>query len=224
MKYIIANLKAHQNLGESVAWINKFVNTVRGDLDILELLRTRRMAVILAPSAPFLVPFKNAIQEFENVSLAAQDISPVVQGSYTGELGSHILSGIVSYCIVGHSERRKYSGETNESVRRKVQIATNAGITPIVCVRSSEDIVTLDRAIVAYEPADAIGGGKNYPVEAVMEFKQKLQLLASIPYLYGGSVDEQNERLYLKTEGIDGLLVGAAALDASRFCAMLRML
>lgn len=224
MKYIVANLKAHQNLGEAVNWINKFVNTVRSDAVIRELLSSGRVTVILAPSAPYLITFKSAIHEFQNIAIAAQDISQFIQGSYTGETGSHALEGIVSYAIIGHSERRKYSNETNESVRLKVENAARAGITPIVCYRTLEDVTALDQGIVAYEPADAIGGGKNYPVETVVDFKNKLQLMPSIPFLYGGSVDEQNERLYLKTAGIDGLLVGTAALDASRFCEMLRQI
>lgn len=224
MKYIIANLKAHQNLGEAVNWINKFVNTVRSDAVTRELLRSGGVTVILAPSAPFLITFKSAIQEFQNVALAAQDISQFIRGSYTGETGSHALEGIVSHVIIGHSERRKYSNETNESVHLKVQNAIRAGIIPIVCYRTLDDTTVLEQGIVAYEPTDAIGSGKNYSVETVVDFKNKLQIPPLIPYLYGGSVDEQNERLYLKTDGIDGLLVGTAALDASRFCEMLRQI
>ncbi|MBI1862983.1 triose-phosphate isomerase [Candidatus Microgenomates bacterium] len=216
MKYLIANLKEHQSLEEAVTWINKFVNTLRANSHVIDALRSERVQVVLAPSAPFLVTFKSSVHEFPNVLLASQDVSGFMQGSYTGETGGHTLRGIVSYAIIGHSERRRYLGETNELVRTKMQNAQTANILPILCVRGSEDVLHIERGMVAYEPADAIGTGKNYPVETVEIFRKQMQLPVGIPFLYGGSVDSQNMRLYLKSPHIDGLLVGTASLDASQ--------
>lgn len=222
MKYIIANLKAHQNLGEAITWSNKFVNIVRNDLEIKQSLRSGRLKVILAPSTPFLVPFKSVIHEFQNVELAAQDVSQITAGSYTGEVGAHALAGLVQYAIVGHSERRKYNHETHNMVREKMENAQRANITPIVCMGVLGELLNVGHGMVAYEPPDAIGSGKNYPVESVVAFREKIALPPHTPFLYGGSADETNQHEYLKTDGIDGLLVGTAALDVSRFCEMLR--
>lgn len=221
MKHIIANLKEHQNLTDANTWINSFVNIMRAESTIREKIVRGHMRVIVAPSAPFLLLFKTAVHEFSGISIAAQDVSIATRGSYTGEIGSHMLAGIVDYVIVGHSERRSHFGETNHHVQQKIDSLTGSNILPIVCVRSQEDIIELNRGMVAYEPADAIGSGRNYPVETVTEFGQRLNLPAHVSFLYGGSVDETNQMLYLKSPQINGLLIGSASLDAARFCKLL---
>lgn len=218
MKYIIANLKEHQNLTEANTWINTFINILRSSKPIKEALHSQKLRIILAPSAPFLVLFKTGIHEFSGVSLAAQDVSVYEKGSCTGEIGSHALSGIVDYVILGHSERRKFFGETNQSVKKKLDTLNGYMMLPILCVSSLEDMIDIDRGLIAYEPADAIGGGHNYPVETVLEFRTRLNPNQSTPFLYGGSVDENNQGIYLKSPDINGLLIGSASLDAARFC------
>lgn len=223
MKYLIANLKEHQNQGEAVTWINKFVNTLHASPQIIQSLKDGRLGVVLAPSSPFLVIFRQAVHEFTNIWVAAQDVSIFPSGSYTGEVGSHTLEGIVTFCVVGHSERRRNFGETGDLVRKKIQNLLQVGILPIVCFSGVEEVSTVDRGMIAYEPPDAIGSGKNYPVEAVLEFKRQLGVATNVPFLYGGSADEQNMRLYLHSDEIAGLLVGTASRDASQFCEMLKL-
>ena len=118
------------------------------------------------------------------IGLGAQDMHWDENGAYTGEVSAPMLSGWCTHVIIGHSERRQYFGETDNSVRRKVRSALRHGLTPIICVgenlaenesgrtalvveeqvRSAYEKVTREQAlqtIVAYEPVWAIGTGKT---------------------------------------------------------------
>lgn len=126
-------------------------------------------------------------------SVGVQDVSEHDKGAYTGEVSAAMLSSMdVEYCIVGHSERRKYFGETDAQVARKVEQLLQNEITPIVCCgEQSEDreagkqfevigrqlkeglfnLKPLDfsRLIIAYEPVWAIGTGKTATPEQAQE-------------------------------------------------------
>jgi triosephosphate isomerase len=116
-----------------------------------------------------------------SVKLGAQNLHYVEKGAYTGEISPLMLAGICEYVIIGHSERRRYFGDTNEVVNKKVQAALNAGLKPILCIGESleeneagktEEIVTeqlrqsltgIDYPgsfVIAYEPVWAIGTGR----------------------------------------------------------------
>jgi triosephosphate isomerase (TIM) len=116
-----------------------------------------------------------------DVGLGAQNMHPEPKGAYTGEISPVMLEGLVSYVILGHSERRQYFGEDDALVNRKVHAALGAGLVPIVCVGESlaqneagetEAVVTrqvrgaLDNVahvsgvVIAYEPIWAIGSGR----------------------------------------------------------------
>jgi triosephosphate isomerase len=116
-----------------------------------------------------------------SVKLGAQNLHYMEKGAYTGEISPLMLAGICEYVIIGHSERRRYFGDTNEVVNKKVQAALNAGLKPILCIGESleeneagktEEIVTeqlrqsltgIDYPgsfVIAYEPVWAIGTGR----------------------------------------------------------------
>ena len=128
-----------------------------------------------------------------NIKVAAQNMHWEDKGAYTGEISASMLKDIgVDYVIIGHSERRQYFNETNETVNKKVVKAVESGITPIICVGESlqereqgvtEDLVryqvkiallglTKEQAsgvIIAYEPIWAIGTGKTATKEQANE-------------------------------------------------------
>ena len=120
-----------------------------------------------------------------NIKLGAQNIHWAPKGAFTGEVSADMLLAMgVSYAIVGHSERRQYFGETDETVNKRAKAALEANITPIICVGetleqresgvtdaivskqtvaalagfSAEDVV---KSVIAYEPIWAIGTGKT---------------------------------------------------------------
>ena len=129
----------------------------------------------------------------------AQDVSQHVSGAYTGEVAASMLVDLgCQYAIVGHSERRAYHGETNETVAQKALAALNAGLTPIVCVGETLaqreagqtnvivtqqlsavldvlDVEGLARIVVAYEPVWAIGTGKTATPEMAQEVHAQLR-------------------------------------------------
>ena len=182
------------------------------------------------------------------LELGAQDVSMHETGAYTGEISSAMLKEFgVRYCIVGHSERRQYHGETDAVVAAKTQRALLSGITPIVCVGETlaerdagktEEVVKrqlaavihanghcISEIVLAYEPVWAIGTGKTATSEQAQQVHSVLrsQLRAAssqadrINILYGGSMNAANAKQLLTQEDIDGGLVGGAALKASDF-------
>jgi len=127
------------------------------------------------------------------LEIAAQDVSRYESGAYTGEISAPMLSSIgVSYCIIGHSERREYHNETDNEIRDKLLILRKERIVPIICVGEKleerekgttsdtiisqlseifRDVEVNDPAeqIIAYEPVWAIGTGKTATPELAQE-------------------------------------------------------
>jgi triosephosphate isomerase len=122
--------------------------------------------------------------ERKHFKLAAQNLYWKDEGAFTGEVSAHQLRGLVSYAIIGHSERRHVFGEHDKDVRNKVQAAVRNGITPILCVGETaheraaketsgvlhDQIVgglanltaeEVSELVIAYEPVWAIGTGDN---------------------------------------------------------------
>lgn len=221
-KLIVANWKSNKSLVQAQEWLTE-VSQLWGDQKPTSALP------IVAPPTPLLIPVGEALQSL-GWPLAAQDLSPLPAGSYTGAVSGTNLQGLnVSYVIIGHSERRRYFHETPQEVAKKVEQALDVKLTPIVCVDEQTveaQAATLgenltSRCVVAYEPRGAIGTGDNVSLSVVEEFKQKVQrLFGAVPFLYGGSVDELNVAEYLLDT--DGVLIGSASLSAAQFVKILQ--
>ncbi|HEY8560552.1 MAG TPA: triose-phosphate isomerase [Pyrinomonadaceae bacterium] len=146
--------------------------------------------------APVFVHLKTVADRLEgsNIRIAAQDCAPAAkQSANTGEVSAEMLRDVgASHVIVGHSERRQFYGETDESVNKKTKAALESGLTAIVCVgetlaeRESEKLFEvverqvrggldglttsdMERIIIAYEPVWAIGTGKTATPEQAQE-------------------------------------------------------
>ena len=168
-----------------------------GTKDFMEELKpllpkTRSCETVLCVPAPLLYGMVKACRG-TRVSVGAQDVSVHDKGAYTGEVSASMLKDLgVKYCIVGHSERRAYHGETDEIVNAKAKKLLEAGITPIICVGETleerergltMDLISLQvrgtlhgltdaevrRCIIAYEPVWAIGTGKTATAEQAQE-------------------------------------------------------
>jgi len=137
---------------------------------------------VLCPPFPALLPVAAMLQGTE-IGLGAQNMHWEEKGAFTGEVAPVMVAEFCQYIIIGHSERRAYFGETDESVNRKLLAAQKVGLTPIVCVgetlveyegRRTSEVVRSQvleglkgleagfapRMVVAYEPVWAIGTGK----------------------------------------------------------------
>jgi triosephosphate isomerase len=146
--------------------------------------------------------------------------------------------------IVGHSERRQYFGETDETVARRTVAALGHGLRVIACVGESleeresgqmnlvlrlqvEAIADVAGAheglVIAYEPVWAIGTGQTATPEQVREAHAFIKSLLDVPVLYGGSVKPDNADVLLSQEGVDGALVGGASLDVESFTELCRI-
>ncbi len=201
---------------------------------------------VCAPSV--YLPQLQALLKGRSIALGAQDVSQHASGAFTGETSAAMLREFgVRYCLVGHSERRQYHGETSAVVSLKAKQALACGITPIVCVGETlaereagqtEVVVKRQMAavihdnghciseiVVAYEPVWAIGTGKTATAEQAQEVHAVLraQLRAAtehadrIHILYGGSMNAANAAQLLSQADIDGGLVGGASLKAEDF-------
>jgi len=168
----------------------------------------------------------------------AQNVHWADEGAFTGEVSTRILLELgVQGAIVGHSERRQYFGETDETVGMRTEHALEAGLRVIACVGEleeerergqTEDVLRRQVAVlnahenlvVAYEPVWAIGTGKTATPEIAQAAHTLIKSLLDVPVLYGGSVKPENAEALLAQGHVDGALVGGASLEVESFTAI----
>ncbi|MDO8648658.1 MAG: triose-phosphate isomerase [Candidatus Peregrinibacteria bacterium] len=171
--------------------------------------------------------------------VGAQCGRPEKEGAFTGDVSMQMLADQHYYAVLcGHSERRRYHGETDEDVARQAKAALDAGLHPIVCVGETleereqgkeKDVVKRQIAdlpsgiIIAYEPVWAIGTGKTaQPTDAQSMHAFIRGLLpegdrATTRILYGGSMNAANAEALLSQPDVDGGLIGGASLKPEEF-------
>lgn len=184
------------------------------------------------------------------VRLGAQNAYWEPKGAFTGEISLSMLLPLVEYVIIGHSERRQYFGETDETVARRLAAVLAAGLKPIMCIGETgpererhETHAVLRRQltgglqgvevgpefVVAYEPVWAIGTGvaatPDDAQEACAFIRSHLRseygdVAEATRIQYGGSVNAKNALEILSRPDVDGALVGGASLDADGFAAI----
>src|SRR5438093_4161218 len=170
----------------------------------------------------------------------AQNVHWEAEGAYTGEVSAPMLVELgVWGSILGHSERRQYFGETDETTAKRAEAALAAGLGVIACVGETEEqreagetedvlrrqVSTLphhDGLVIAYEPVWAIGTGKTATPERAQEAHAFIKSLLDARVLYGGSVKPENAAELLSQPAVDGALVGGASLDVDSFTAICR--
>jgi triosephosphate isomerase len=175
------------------------------------------------------------------IAVAAQNVHWDEEGAYTGEISASMLQELGVYgAIVGHSERRQYFGETDESVAKRAKAALDAGLFVIACVGETTEqresgetqgvlrrqlsvLEADDNLVVAYEPVWAIGTGKTATPEIAQEAHAFVKTLLDVPVLYGGSVKPDNAEELLGLPDVDGALVGGASLDLDSFTTICRL-
>jgi triosephosphate isomerase len=200
-KFVCGNWKMHKTVAEATALVKELAEGLAGDA---------RVQVAVAPTFTALAAVGAAVKGTP-LELAAQDVHWEPQGAFTGEVSAAMLADVgVRHGIVGHSERRQYFGETDETVRKKVGALLAAGIRPIVCVgetlaereggRTLEVVgrqvrgglsgipaAALASLTVAYEPVWAIGTGKTATTAQAQEVHAAIRAL--LRELGGGAAD-----------------------------------
>lgn len=174
--------------------------------------------VIFAVPFPYLIMARSVAAESPNYSIAAQNCYHKKSGAYTGEVSVEMLDSIgVTHCIIGHSERREYFGETNEILAQKTDLCLEHSITPLFCcgeplsireagtqnefveTQLKESLFHLSdkdirRLVIAYEPIWAIGTGKTATTEEAQEMHTHLRSV--LARQYGESVAADISILY----------------------------
>ena len=217
---IAGNWKMYKTKDDALAFIYA-VNLEVPNRDLVE-------SVICAP-AIFLRDLVK--REGENLRIGAQNMHYAEEGAYTGEISAAMLKSYgVDYVVIGHSERRAYFNETDETVNLKVLTAVKESITPIICVGESletreegttDHFVKLQvekayrnlsaedalKTVIAYEPIWAIGTGRTATPEQANETIQGIRRV--IKELYGETVADQLRILYggsVNPKNVDSLL------------------
>ncbi len=221
-KYVIGNWKSNKNKKDAQAWFSEFA-TLYTPVAGLE--------VIVAPSFICLCSLSEYVQalEIENLSLAAQDVSPFPKGSYTGAVAADMVKGMVDYVIIGHSERRRYFRETSQDTANKMAETVDAGLKPIVCIDQPYAMSQLtalhdidcDEMILAYGPVEGMIARIPEQPKRVAEATQFIsQVHPRRPVVYGGSLMVENADEYIALPELAGLFVGQASLDAASFATL----
>ena len=210
-KHIVAgNWKMNKNFEEA----DELLNNLMDQLENVELGDTR---LIVCPPFPYL----EMASDYGNDSyfmVGAQDVSAYESGAYTGEISAGMLESMeMDFCIVGHSERRAYHGETDQQVAAKVNNLLAHGISPIVCcgevleereANKQFDVVKrqindglfhlnaeeIKNVVIAYEPVWAIGTGKTATPEQAQEIHAYIRSL--LAEKYGKDVADDISILY----------------------------
>lgn len=197
---------------------------------------------------PFVTLSKvNDVIKGSNIALGGQNLFWEDSGAFTAEISAPMLKAVgCTYVIIGHSERRQYFNETDETVNKRLKAALKHSLNAIVCVGETleqrekgdtfkviekqvkdglKELNTTDWSLitVAYEPVWAIGTGKTAtPAQAqeVHKFIRGLlpkEVAEKVRILYGGSVKPANVKELMSQPDIDGGLVGGASLKVDSF-------
>ena len=218
---IAGNWKMNNTIAEGMKLVNGLTSLVKGIKDT---------EIVICPPATALAVVTTALHG-KNIAVGAQHVLWEESGAYTGEIAPAMLAELgVKYAIIGHSERRQYFGETDETVNKRARAAHRAGITPIICV--GEPLETREKGtykryvsrqvrlaladrkpqcvakfVIAYEPIWAIGTGKTATFEQAQEVCEHIR--KTIAKLYDKKTADSVRILYggsVKPETIKGLM------------------
>ena len=244
-KLVVGNWKMHGSLARNGQLMTSMIAGLR-DVANADF-------AVCVPS-PYLFQAQSVLQG-TNIAWGGQNVSPFQEGAYTGAVSARMLADFgCTYAIIGHSERRILIHETNTSAAASFGAALQAGITPIFCVGesleerkagvseavvASQMIAILDtlgmqviskavqlRAVLAYEPAWAIGTGKTATPEQAQSMHAYIRKLVAerapdvanrVRIIYGGSVNPSNAAQLFVMPDIDGGLIGRCSLHADEF-------
>lgn len=235
-RFIVAgNWKMNLSLSEAQTMLSALQVPTAGSNDV---------GVWLAVPAPYLHPLSQCCPE--GLTLGAQHAHGAEAGAFTGEHSYTMLHDAgASFTLIGHSERRQFFGETNESATERclallshpfpvvfcigesleereagtTEAVLRAQLLPLLKALSSEQAASL---VVAYEPVWAIGTGKVASLEQIEETHAMIKKLLQshsfdLPVLYGGSVKPDNFATIAALDAVDGGLIGGASLKAESF-------
>lgn len=210
--YVMGNWKMNLTVGDSSIYLQRLLKKIKP---------SRGLEIIIAPSAISLASLSLQLERNKSkIKLAAQNFYQKDFGAYTGEISIAQLRGVVSYALVGHSERRFIFGETNKDISQKVAAAIRSGITPVLCIGETEnqrnfgetkdvlrdellgglseiDTEDVKKCLIAYEPVWAISSTEQARPATPDEIATSIQLIEEqLVDIYGQETAEQIPLLY----------------------------
>lgn len=208
VKIIAGNWKMNKNLSEAISLSQEIINSAPDNNSLK----------IIFPPFPFLQSVHDAIKNKKGFFIGAQNCSEHNAGAYTGEVSAAMLSSLgCSYVLVGHSERRQYFNETNQSCSGKILQILNHNMKPVYCVgetlqqrknnthfdivknQLTEALGTLNtdqikNMVIAYEPVWAIGTGETATPQQAQEMHAFIR--ACLKDLFDAAVSDNCSILY----------------------------
>jgi triosephosphate isomerase len=239
---IAANWKMHMTVPEAREFLNAFLPEIKG---------VEGVESLIAPPFTAIAAVGEAIKG-SGVLLGAQNVFWEEKGAFTGEVAPGMIVDLgCDYVIIGHSERRQYFGETDETVNKRIKASLSASLKVILCIgelleereagRTNEVLqkqltgglkdISADHIVVAYEPVWAIGTGKTATPEQAQKahafIRGELRKLLgekadAVRILYGGSVKPDNVDELMARADVDGALVGGASLKPDSFARLVK--
>ena len=206
-KIVIGNWKMNKTYDEAVSFFQDFKLFVK---------EIENVEIVIAPPFTLLNLLRNEASE-TNIKIAAQDVFHEEQGAFTGAVSPKMVKDFAEYVIIGHSERRRYFGENNQIINKKVKTALQTGLKVIFCLGESLEernqgnaktvietqlreglanvtVVELGHVVIAYEPVWAIGTGNTATPEQAEEIHVFLRQL--IKDLYNEETAENFRIIY----------------------------
>ena len=210
--YVMGNWKMDLTVGDSSIYLQRLLKKIKP---------SRGLEIIIAPSAISLPSLSLQLERNKSkIKLAAQNFYQKDFGAYTGEISIAQLRGVVSYALIGHSERRFIFGETNKDISQKVAAAIRSGITPVLCIGETEnqrnfgetidvlrdellgglseiDTEDVKKCLIAYEPVWAISTSKQARPATPDEIAASIRLIKEqLVDIYGQETTEEIPLLY----------------------------
>ena len=190
------NWKMHKTIPEAIAMVKELKPLISAVTDV---------EVLICPVFTSIYPLANEVKG-TNIAIGAQNVYWEPKGAFTGEIATNMLVDAgCSFVIIGHSERRQYFGETDETVNKKTKAALASGLIPVVCVgetlqerETNETFKVIEKQIrdgiknltkeeaektvIAYEPVWAIGTGKTATPQQAQEVHEFIRKIYSQMY------------------------------------------
>jgi len=234
---LIANWKLNGSRLLNEEWLKEFNKDYQG---------SKTSSLGIAPPSIFI---NEMVRHPDNqaIAIGSQNIDYLTSGARTGEISPAMVKdsgGLFS--IIGHSERRIFFHETNAEIAKKLDLASESSLMPILCIGESEtdkqqnktknileqqiihaltNTTKLDNLIIAYEPVWAIGTGNTPEPKEINSIHEMIKDIVQSLFpkldlnavLYGGSVNMENAASIFKEKEVDGALVGGASLKGGDF-------
>jgi len=215
----------------------KFIDSF---LKQLKITKNNKKCIVIAPNSIYL---NYIISRKKNFFVSSQNTSIFENGAYTGEISSTSLNDLgVDFCIIGHSERRQYFNEDDETIKIKAKSLINNNIAPVICIgetieerkngKTEEKIENQIRkcipdnsnngnTILAYEPLWAIGSGLTPSLDEIDKTHENIRNISvkfnNYAVLYGGSLNVKNYQEIVDLPNVNGGLIGGASLKINDF-------